>query len=76
MKITHFEDLDCWQEATSLAIDIYKITSEGDFGKDYGLRDQLRRAAVSIASNIARFSLFSLSHVSRIQPFSRSTQTR
>ena len=53
MKITRFEGLECWQEATSLAIDIYKITSEGDFGKDYGLRDQLRRAAVSIASNIA-----------------------
>ena len=51
MKITRFEDLECWQEATSLAIDIYKITSEGDFRKDYGLRDQLRRAAVSIASN-------------------------
>ena len=53
MKITRFEDLECWQEATLLAIDIYKITSEGDFRKDYGLRDQLRRAAVSIASNIA-----------------------
>lgn len=51
MKITRFEDLECWQEATLLAIDIYKITSEGDFRKDYGLRDQLRRAAVSIASN-------------------------
>jgi len=39
------------QEATSLAIDIYKITSAGDFGKNYGLCDQLRRAADSIASN-------------------------
>jgi len=53
MKITRFEDLECWQEATSLAIDIYHISSKGEFGKDFGFRDQLRRAAVSIASNIA-----------------------
>ena len=36
-----------------LAIDIYHISSKGEFGKDFGFRDQLRRAAVSIASNIA-----------------------
>jgi four helix bundle protein len=53
MKITRFEDLDCWQEATSLAINIYRITSEGDIATDFGLRDQIRRSAVSIASNIA-----------------------
>jgi four helix bundle protein len=53
MKITKFEDLECWQEATSLAIEIYRISSEGELGKDFGFRDQLRRAAVSIASNIA-----------------------
>jgi four helix bundle protein len=53
MKITRFEDLECWQEATSLAIEIYRISSGGEFGKDFGFRDQLRRAAVSIASNIA-----------------------
>jgi len=53
MKISRFEDLDCWQEATSLAIDIYKVTSEGDIATDFGLRYQIRRSAVSIASNIA-----------------------
>lgn len=53
MKITKFQDLDCWQEATSLAIDIYKFTSEGGIASDFGLRDQIRRSAVSIASNIA-----------------------
>jgi len=46
MKITRFEDLECWQEAVSLAIDIYRISSKGEFGKDFGFRDQLRRAAV------------------------------
>jgi len=53
MKITRFENLDCWQEATSLAIEIYRISGDGEIGKDYGFRDQLRRSAVSIASNIA-----------------------
>jgi len=52
MKIS-FEDLDCWQEATSLATDIYKIASKGDIATDFGLRDQIRRSAISIASNIA-----------------------
>jgi len=37
----------------TLATDIYKITSEGDIATDFGLRDQIRRSAVSIASNIA-----------------------
>jgi len=53
MKIEKFEDLECWKEATSLAIEIYRISSEGEFGRDYGFRDQLRRASISIASNIA-----------------------
>ena len=52
-KITRFEDLDCWKEATLLSIEIYCISSEGEFGKDFGFRDQIRRAVVSIASNIA-----------------------
>jgi len=48
-----FENLDVWKEATVLATDIYLISKDGDLGKDFGLRDQLRRSAVSIASNIA-----------------------
>lgn len=42
-----------WQEAKSPAVDVYKITTQGELAKDYGFRDQLQRAAVSIASNIA-----------------------
>jgi four helix bundle protein len=53
MKLTRFEDLECWKEATSLAIEIYRISGDGEIGKDYGFRDQLRRSSVSIASNIA-----------------------
>jgi len=36
-----------------LAVSIYKITADGDLAKDFGLKDQLRRAAISIPSNLA-----------------------
>jgi len=49
----NFQELKVWQRAKDLAIYIYKITNEGQFTKDFGLKDQLRRAAVSIPSNIA-----------------------
>ncbi|MFC1829078.1 four helix bundle protein [Thermodesulfobacteriota bacterium] len=49
----NFQDLKVWQRAKDLAVYIYRTTSKGAFAKDYGLRDQLRRAAVSIPSNIA-----------------------
>ena len=48
-----FQKLDVWQLAKDLAVYIYKVTNKGAFAKDYGLRDQIRRAAVSIPSNIA-----------------------
>ena len=52
MRVIHFEDLKCWQRVKSLAVELYAISNSGEFGKDFGLRDQIRRAAVSIASNI------------------------
>jgi four helix bundle protein len=52
-KVERFEDLIAWQKARQLASDIYRITSHGEFAKDFGLRDQIRRAAVSVMSNIA-----------------------
>ena len=52
-RIDRFEDLVAWQKARKLAGRIYQITSDGDFSKDYGLRNQIQRAAVSIMSNIA-----------------------
>jgi four helix bundle protein len=48
-----FRDLRVWQEAKALAVEIYMITRQGPFTHDYGLRDQIRRAAVSIPSNVA-----------------------
>ena len=48
-----FKGLKVWQLAKELAVDIYRITQKGDFIRDYGFKDQIRRAAVSIASNLA-----------------------
>ena len=51
--ITRFEELIAWQKARALTKEIYKITRQGAFAKDYGLTNQIQRAAVSIMSNIA-----------------------
>ncbi len=47
------EEIEAWKRACRLAVNIYKLTTGGPFEKDWGLRDQMRRAAVSIPSNIA-----------------------
>ena len=52
-KVERFEDLIAWQKARQLTAEIYRITAHGEFAKDFGLRDQIRRAAVSVMSNIA-----------------------
>src|SRR4030067_3825124 len=48
-----FRELKVWQMAKDLAVQIYSLTHAGAFSKDFGLRDQIRRAALSVASNIA-----------------------
>ena len=48
-----FQNLLVWQKAKDLAVYIYQITSAGQFKRDFGLRDQVRRSAVSVPSNIA-----------------------
>ncbi len=48
-----FKDLKVWQQGKKLAVEVYLITKNESFRKDYTLRDQLRRAIVSIPSNIA-----------------------
>jgi four helix bundle protein len=53
MTIQNFEDLEIWKEARCLTREIYKLSKAANLSKDYGLRDQMRRAAVSIMSNIA-----------------------
>ncbi len=52
-KVESFEDLIAWQKARELTRQIYSLTNKGLFSKDFGLRDQIRRAAVSVMSNIA-----------------------
>jgi four helix bundle protein len=49
----NFKNLSVWLKAKNLAVNIYRLTETGSFLKDYGLKDQIRRAAVSIPSNIA-----------------------
>jgi four helix bundle protein len=49
----NFQKLRVWQKAKDLAIYIYEQTQKGKFAKDFGLRDQIRRAAVSVPSNIS-----------------------
>jgi four helix bundle protein len=53
MAVNHFEDLEIWKEARRLTSSIYAITHKQSFSKDYGLCDQIRRASVSVMSNIA-----------------------
>ena len=52
-KIERFEDIEAWKKARVLTNRLYAITNAGAFARDFGLRDQIRRAGVSIMSNIA-----------------------
>ena len=52
-KVTSFEDLEIWKEGIDMAVDIYNISKRGELAKDFGLKDQVRRSAVSIPANIA-----------------------
>jgi len=52
-KIERFEEIKAWQLAKDLVTTVYRSSENGRFAKDYSLRDQIRRAAVSVMSNIA-----------------------
>ena len=52
-SIRRFEDVLGWQRARELAREIYRASASGAFAKDYALRDQIRRASVSVLSNIS-----------------------
>ena len=51
--IERFEDIKAWQEARILTRQVYQLSDKGVLAKDYGLRDQIRRASVSSMANIA-----------------------
>ena len=53
MSVKQFEELEVWKDARRLTQAIYHLTQTEKFSKDFALRDQIRRATVSIMSNIA-----------------------
>ncbi len=53
MKAKSFEDLQVWQDTRKFVKSIYELTSLDNFKKDYGLKDQIQRASVSIMNNIS-----------------------
>ncbi len=53
MKAARFEELIAWQKARLLVTEIYRVTAGQEFARDFALQSQMRRAAVSIMSNIA-----------------------
>ena len=70
--IKKFEDIIGWQEARKLVKDIYKITNNGTFARDFGLRDQIQRAAVSVMTNVAEgFDCDSQAEFARLLGYSR-----
>ena len=53
MKIDSFTDIEAWKQARLFVVNVYNIFSQGNSQKDFGFRDQIQRASVSIMSNIA-----------------------
>jgi len=51
--IKRFEEFEAWKKARELTREVYRFSRSGPFARDFGLRDQMRRAAVSVMSNIA-----------------------
>lgn len=52
-KFSKFEEIQACQKANEVTLQIYRLTADGNFSKDFGLKDQIRRASVSIMANIA-----------------------
>ena len=50
---SNLENLECWQQAKKLAVDMFQFSTDGNFNNDFALRDQLRKTAMAIASQIA-----------------------
>jgi four helix bundle protein len=76
MQVKHFEDLLVWQKSRDLSATIYRMTSKGAFARDFALRDQIRRAAVSVMSNIAEgFGRYSRAEMRQFLSIARGSVT-
>ena len=74
MSWNSFEDIKAWQDSRILVREVYAVTATGAWSRDYGLRDQIRRAAVSIMNNIAEgFARGSQAEFRRFLDFSRGS---
>ena len=74
MKVTRFEQLQVWQKAKVLTLEVYRTSRTGPFARDFGLRDQVQRAAVSVMSNIAEgFGRFTRPEVRRFLSIARGS---
>jgi len=73
-KVERFEDLIAWQKARTLSADIYRASAAGAFSRDFALRDQIRRSAVSVPSNIAEgFERWSLGEFHRFLTYAKGS---
>jgi hypothetical protein len=52
-KFSRFEEIQAWQKAREVTLSVYRVSGSGNFARDFGLKDQIRRASVSIMANIA-----------------------
>ena len=74
MSWNSFEDIKAWQDARILVREVYAVTATGAWSRDYGLRDQIRRTAVSVMNNIAEgFARGSQAEFRRFLDFSRGS---
>jgi four helix bundle protein len=53
ITVNNFEELNVWKDAKKMVVAVYKATLQNPMKRDFGFRDQIQRAAVSIMNNIA-----------------------
>ena len=70
--IKKFEDIQAWQKGRELKQAVYRCSKRGEFTKDFALRDQIRRAAISVTANIAEVAKLTGSFMSYL----RQTEVR
>jgi len=76
MAIERFEDIKAWQRARELTREVYAVSAKGNFARDFGLRDQVRKAAGSVMHNIAEgFDAGSDSEFVRFLSYARRSAT-